>query len=251
MKRLPVLVSFALFIALCATIAYWVMEYTKPPLRPIAPPPRAAQSDVTVTSAAQLFGGNRAVAVAANYQLRGVVVAGNPEESVAILSADGKPPQAVRAGREILPGTIVKEVAARHVLLSEGGVIKRVDLPESVASTPAPGTANPLGGRGNQQFGQPQFGQPQIPQLPQIPPRPGQALTRQPGQNDFPPGQPQDESPVPPRASEQIPGQRPGSVIPETGLPPGFPPPDEGPSGEEFDPGAPPEQQAIPPEMQQ
>ncbi len=57
-------------------------------------------------------------------------MASNPAESVAILAANGKKPQAVRANAEVVPGVTVKEVQRDHVLLSEGGVIKRVELPK-------------------------------------------------------------------------------------------------------------------------
>jgi general secretion pathway protein C len=70
------------------------------------------------------------VAVATNYQLRGVVSAGVNGESIAILAADGKPAEAIRANREIQPGVIVKEVHPRYVLLQDNGVIKRVELPD-------------------------------------------------------------------------------------------------------------------------
>ena len=50
-------------------------------------------------------------------------------------------------GKEVVAGVIVKEVHPRHVLLSEGGVMKRIDLPSDagVSSGPAapPGQASP------------------------------------------------------------------------------------------------------------
>lgn len=132
MKRLPLVASFLLFVALCASIAYWGLQLFKPPLRPVAAPPRAVQAEVRPEAASALFGpraGN--VAVASNYQLRGVIFAGTARDSIAILSADGKPAQAVRVNSELLPGVTVKEVHREYVLLSEGGTTKRVELPES------------------------------------------------------------------------------------------------------------------------
>lgn len=132
MKRLPLVVSFLLFIALCASIAYWAMQLFKPPLRPVAAPPPTAQSEVRPEAAAALFGGRaEKAAVASNYQLKGVIFSGSPRNSVAILSADGKPAQAVRVDMEVVPGVTVKEVHREYVLLSEGGTTKRVELPES------------------------------------------------------------------------------------------------------------------------
>ncbi|SNS18486.1 type II secretion system protein C (GspC) [Noviherbaspirillum humi] len=151
MKRWPVLASFILFLALCATLAYWGMQLFKPPLRPVAAPPQAAAPEVRPESASSLFGGRAAkAAVASNYQLRGVIMSGSPRDSVAIISADGKPPQAVRAGREISPGVTVKEVHRDYVLVAENGAPKRVELPESAkaqlnVATTSPTPARPIG----------------------------------------------------------------------------------------------------------
>ena len=131
MKRWPLLVSFVLFIALCVSATYWGMQLYKPPARAVAAPPPAVQSPPDPRAAVVLFGGRQGpVAVATNYQLRGVVSSGTSGESIAILAADGKPAEAIRANREIQPGVIVKEVHPRYVLLQENGVMKRVELPE-------------------------------------------------------------------------------------------------------------------------
>lgn len=132
MKRWPLVASFLLFITLCASLAYWALQLFKPPLRPVAAPPRMEKADVRPEAAAALFGGKTGnVAVASNYQLKGVIFSGRARDSVAILSADGKPAQAVLVGKEAMPGVTVREVYRDYVLLSEGGAIKRVELPES------------------------------------------------------------------------------------------------------------------------
>ena len=119
-----------MFIALCVSIAYWAMQFIKPPVRAIAAPPLSTPSIPKLDAAAGLLGGRSSFAVTSNFQLKGVVVASNPKESVAILAANGKPAKAIRANHEVIPGVTVKEVQRDHVLLSEGGVIKRVDLPQ-------------------------------------------------------------------------------------------------------------------------
>ncbi|QDZ29141.1 type II secretion system protein N [Noviherbaspirillum sp. UKPF54] len=132
MKRVPLIVSFLLFIALCASIAYWGLQLFKPPTRPVAAPPRVARADISPDEAAALFGGRPGkVAAASNYQLKGVILSGTENDSVAILSADGKPAQAVGVGTEVVPGVTVKEVHREYVLLSDAGAVKRVDLPEN------------------------------------------------------------------------------------------------------------------------
>jgi general secretion pathway protein C len=188
MKRLPVIASFVLFIAVCGSAAFWAMQLFKPPLRAVAAPPPASRPAPRLEAAVELFGGRSNIAVATNFQLKGVVASGTPGESIAILSADGKPAQAVRANAEIIPGVVVKEVHARYVLLSEGGAIKRVELPEG---------AKGQGGVEN------------------VPPPPG------PG---FPPIAPQS---APQNVQEQPqPPQQP--AIPSMGVPPGMSAPNQG-----------------------
>ena len=131
MKRTPLITSFILFIALCASTAYWAMQFIKPTQRSIAAPPQAIQNEPSLDAAASLFGSHTTSAAASNIQLKGVVVGSNPSESVAILLANGKPAQAIRIDAEILPNFIVKEVHSGYVLLSENGVLKRVELPET------------------------------------------------------------------------------------------------------------------------
>jgi general secretion pathway protein C len=129
MKRIPQITSFILFIALCVSAAYWAMQLFSPPLRAVAAPPQTLQARPNLDAAAALLGGYTNTVVASNYQLKGVVMASNPAESVAILVANGKKPQTVRTNAEVEPGVMVKEVQRDHVLLSERGVIKRVELP--------------------------------------------------------------------------------------------------------------------------
>lgn len=130
MNRWPLITSFVLFIALCVSAAYWAMQLFKPPVRSVAAPPQTNQPAPRLDAAAGLLGGHWNTVVASNFQLKGVVVASNPAESIAILAASGKPAQAIRTNAEVAPGVTVKEVQRDHVLLSEGGVIKRVELPK-------------------------------------------------------------------------------------------------------------------------
>jgi general secretion pathway protein C len=126
MKRLPLITSFLLFIALCVSAAYWAMQLFNPPLRAVAAPPQTFQAGPNLDAAAGLLGGH-----GINYQLKGVVMASVPADSVAILVANGRKPKTVRTNEEVEPGVTVKEVQRDHVLLSERGVIKRVDLPRN------------------------------------------------------------------------------------------------------------------------
>jgi len=132
-KRLPLLLSLLALILLAASIAYWVLQLYKPEQRPLAAAPVATQPPPSPDAAATLFGG-QPTAVISSFQLTGVVSAG--ANSAVILVADGQPPKAVRIGREIAPGVTVAEVHRRYVMLSDGGVMKRVELaPDTGQST--------------------------------------------------------------------------------------------------------------------
>ncbi|MBC7857478.1 MAG: hypothetical protein H7Z39_01625 [Burkholderiaceae bacterium] len=149
MKRLPLFASLIAVVALSASLAYWTMQWLTPPVRPLAAAaPAAGAPAPSVEAAAGLFGGQSAVVVASNYQLKGVVAAGNARGIAAILAADGKPAQALGVGEEVAPGVTVKQIAPRFVLLSEGGAVKRVELaaetPKAAAGAGASaGAANP------------------------------------------------------------------------------------------------------------
>lgn len=138
MKRRTLAISFILFIAVCASIAYWVMQLFRPPVREVAAPSQVAKTEVRLDAAAGLFGGRAgAYARASNFQLRGVIVAADAPDSIAILAENSKPARAIRAGSEVVPGIKVQEVHRQYVLLSDGGTIKRVDLPEKAPASAA------------------------------------------------------------------------------------------------------------------
>ena len=129
MKRLPQFVTLLALVALSVSLAYWAMQLFKAPQRPINPPPVPVVQDASVEAGASLFGGQVSVAAAAsNYQLKGVVAAGNGRGSVAIIATDGQPAKAYPTGAEVAPGVTVREVQARYVLLQDGGVSKRLEL---------------------------------------------------------------------------------------------------------------------------
>jgi general secretion pathway protein C len=149
MKRLPIVLSLVALILLAASIAYWVLQLYQPQQRPLAAAPLASMPDPSVDAAATLFGGQPSAAVVSNFQLTGIVAAGSDGDSVAILVADGAPPQALRVGKEVAPGVTVSEVHPRYVMLSDGGVMKRVDLatdtkPAAPLNAGAQGGATPM-----------------------------------------------------------------------------------------------------------
>ena len=141
MKRLPVMISFVLLLALSATLAYWIVRWTAPAPRPVSAPPKSERTMPPISAAANLFGGRSSGSAIANVQLRGVVHSGGPVGSVAIIAVEGKPPRALTANSEIAPGVIVKEILNKTVVVSEKGVAHELSLPafaaqESIAAAP-------------------------------------------------------------------------------------------------------------------
>ncbi len=147
MKRWPLIASFVLFIALCISAAYWAMQLLQPPMRAVVAPPRVFQPAPGPDAAAGLLGGHTTAVAASNYQLKGVIISNDPAESVAILSFNGKPAQAIRTNAEIAHGVTLKEVNRRYVLLSEGGALKRIELPEGAKAQLKAGQSPKTAGR--------------------------------------------------------------------------------------------------------
>lgn len=128
-RLLPLVAAVALFSAACASAAYWGLQWFRPQQQPVAAAPHAAPAPPAIEAAASLFGGAPSGTAASAYQLRGVIEAG--PEGVAILGAEGKPARAVVVDTEVAPGVWLTEVHQRYVLLNDGGVIKRLELPEN------------------------------------------------------------------------------------------------------------------------
>ncbi|MGZ8320303.1 MAG: type II secretion system protein N [Telluria sp.] len=211
---MPLLLSLLAMIALSASIAYWFLQLYKPDQRPLAVAPIAAVPEPAVDAAATLFGGQAMAVVATNYPLTGVVAAGR--DSVAILVADGQPPKALQVGKEVAPGVSVKEVHPRYVMLSEGGVLKRIELAVDArppASMAAPGM--PMPGQAEPQFEQPQPAQPVV-QPPQPLPQ-AQMAAQEPPQQQPAPGQtpePPPPSPIARPTDNEVPPPAPPVQMP-------------------------------------
>ena len=201
MKRMPLVMTLLALIVLSASIAYWVLQLYQPPQRPLASAPLASVPEPSIDAAAGLFGGRASAAVASNYQLTGVVAAG--ANGVAIIVADGGVPKALKIGKEVGPGVTLREVYPRYVMLSENGVMKRIELATdnraaANGAAPAQGTQQ----QPPQQFQQqpPQQFQPSPQAQPQQQPQP------QPGaQPQMAPSMPPIQMPAPSRGIAPIP----------------------------------------------
>jgi general secretion pathway protein C len=133
MKRLPGVFSFLLFLALSATLAYWIVQWTALAPRTVSAPSKSEHPMPPVSAAASLFGGRSSGSVIANLQLRGVIHAGSEPDSVAIIALEGKPPRALTVNSEIVSGVIVKEILNKTVVVSEKGVERELGLPAFAA----------------------------------------------------------------------------------------------------------------------
>lgn len=128
MKRISLITSFVLFIVLCATFSYWVMQFIQPPVRRINAP-QLAKPVASAEAVAGLFGG--ALAQNSSYQLKGYVRANPMNQSEAIIAVDGKAAQAVTVDTEVSPGVKLTEVHPTYVMLLDNGVSKRIELPQN------------------------------------------------------------------------------------------------------------------------
>ncbi len=144
MKRLPALLSLLLFVALCASVAYWLLQWMAPAPRPVAAPPVTQQAMPPVSAAVNLFGGNPQSGATA-IQLRGIIHSSRGSDSVAIVAVEGKPARALRIRSEVMPGIELKEIRARTVILSERGGDREVVLPEFSTLTVAQQTGTEAG----------------------------------------------------------------------------------------------------------
>lgn len=139
--RLPAFVSLLLFAALCASIAYWVLQWLAPEPRPVAAPVASEQVMPPVAAAANLFGGKAGGGGLMNVQLRGIIHAGSAAGSVAIMSVDGSAPKYYRLNAELMPGVSVKAIHARTVVLSDHGSERELPLPAFAAQEGSAGGA--------------------------------------------------------------------------------------------------------------
>lgn len=178
MKRLPLLVSFVLFLALCASLAYWALQLFAPAPRAVTAPPQAERKVAPVTAAENLFGAQGQASTMANMSLRGVIHAGRAADSEAILVVGNEPPRYVKVSAEVMDGVKVKEIHARHVILDDHGVSREVSLP---AFAPTPASAANINTNAGQPP-QPADQQPNNPQAPNQQPAPPTAPQEQPQQ---------------------------------------------------------------------
>ncbi|KMW47120.1 type II secretion system protein N [Ralstonia insidiosa] len=125
------LLSLVLFAALCALLTHWVLTLSS--LRALSVPreARVAQTDALETGASvTLFGGGPQTGPR-DVQVAGVVADLTDGTGAAIVSVDGGPPQAVRAGKSLSSNLKLVEIKARSVVIERNGARQEIPLPAS------------------------------------------------------------------------------------------------------------------------
>ncbi|MGM3274535.1 type II secretion system protein N [Ralstonia sp. 24A2] len=125
------LLSLVLFAALCALLTHWVLTLSS--LRALSVPreARVAQTDALETGASvTLFGGGPQTGPR-DVQVAGVVADLADGTGAAIVSVDGGPPQAVRAGKSLSSNLKLVEIKARSVVIERNGARQEIPLPAS------------------------------------------------------------------------------------------------------------------------
>jgi general secretion pathway protein C len=79
-RLLPRLISFILFLGLCASLAYWAIEFFTPSPRPVALSATVTQPLPPVSVAAALFGEQADANTMTNIQLRGLILVATQKE---------------------------------------------------------------------------------------------------------------------------------------------------------------------------
>ena len=130
MKRLPLLCSFILFILLCASVTYWVLQWTAPATRALQLRAPSEPTLPDIAAAAQLFGGASAAATITPLQLSGIIYSAIPGERVAIITSDAKPARALGINAEVAPGIIIKQINQRSVVVLENSQQRVIPLPK-------------------------------------------------------------------------------------------------------------------------
>lgn len=131
-RLLPRIATLVLAIALAASVTEWALRFSARggPTEPVRTLP-AGELDprtqtVDVAPLARVFG---AAAASGPSDIRALgVVAERGGKAVAVLDVNGRP-RTFRAGDEISPGILVKEVRADGVVLSRSGELQELRVP--------------------------------------------------------------------------------------------------------------------------
>ena len=129
MKRLPIMSSFLLFLMLCASITYWLLQWMAPATRPLIVPVPEERALPEMSAAANLFGGNAEAVSTIAVQLSGIIMANRGADSVAIMAIEGNPSRSLHINDELRDGLVLEEIKPTSVVLSSLAGKQEVALP--------------------------------------------------------------------------------------------------------------------------
>jgi general secretion pathway protein C len=140
-RRLPSIINFLLLLALSGVVTYWTLQFIArrtPSERPVpvaANDRKARTQPLDTNGIAALFGGtSSAPGNASRVRLAGVIAEGPQGTGVALLSLDGRPAAAYRAGEPVDAQLLLAEVHADRVVLQTPTGAQDVRLPERPVS---------------------------------------------------------------------------------------------------------------------
>lgn len=127
----PAALRVIAMLALAAGFGVWASILLAPrpgalPPAVSAAPPRAADN----TPVALWFGKDEVTRT--QISVLGLIAAG--PDGAAVLSVDGGPPLAWRAGAEVAPGIVLRDIAVDAVTVEQGGRLNRLATPAALAA---------------------------------------------------------------------------------------------------------------------
>lgn len=143
MKKISQICNVILFLLLCASLTYWVLYF-------ISPAPKTAQTlhayeykQPAISEAASLLGGRTGSQLAIS--LKGVILSGTSEESMAIFGVAGNARRYAARHAELAPGITLEEIHAKHVVVLDHGLRREVPLATFTPASSKPVASNYMG----------------------------------------------------------------------------------------------------------
>ncbi|CAB3631092.1 type II secretion system protein N [Achromobacter pestifer] len=126
-------------LALAAGLGVWAAVLLAPRPGPLPPAVSAAAPRAADNTPVALWFGKDEV-MRTQISVLGLIAAG--PDGAAVLSVDGGPPQAYRAGGEVAPGIVLREITVDAVTVEQGGRLNRLATPAALAAPAGIAKAN-------------------------------------------------------------------------------------------------------------
>jgi general secretion pathway protein C len=125
----PRVVSFVLFVGLCSSSTYWVIQFYKPIQRAVIAPPPLVQKAPDIEAAYSFFGYVPSANLTSNFKLKGILFSNRVKDSVAMLTFNGNM-QKVHIGTELSENIKVNEITQNWLIILDNGMEKKIELPK-------------------------------------------------------------------------------------------------------------------------